>query len=62
MRGSKAFDTGNQVKIAPVKTAQDFIHNMEDIHARLVTRFPKRFSATKKTVAEDIDWMKRQAG
>ena len=43
-------------------TAQDFIHNMEDIHARLVTRFPKRFSATKKTVAEDIDWMKRQAG
>ena len=42
--------------------ARDFIHNMEDIHARLVTQFPKRFPATKKTVAEDIDWMKRQIG
>lgn len=42
--------------------ARHFIHNMEDIHARLVRQFPKRFPATKKTVAEDIDWMKRQTG
>ena len=42
--------------------ARDFIHHLEDIHARLVTQFSKRFPATKKTVAEDIDWMKRQTG
>ena len=40
--------------------ARGFIHHLEDIHRRLKTQFPKKFTATKKTVAEDIDWMKCQ--
>jgi AraC-like DNA-binding protein len=42
--------------------ARDFIHHLEDIHARLRTQFPKRFPAARKTMAEDIDWMKAQTG
>ena len=42
--------------------ARDFVHHLEDIHARLRTQFPKRFPATRKTVADDVDWLKHQIG
>jgi hypothetical protein len=42
--------------------ARNFIRHLEDIHARLKKQFPKSFLATRKTVAEDIDWMKGQTG
>jgi len=43
-------------------TARNFIHHMEDIYAHLKIQFPKKFLATRKTVTEDIDWMKQQIG
>jgi hypothetical protein len=42
--------------------ARKFIHHMEGIYARLMKHFPKSFPATKKTIAEDINWMNRQTG
>jgi AraC-like DNA-binding protein len=42
--------------------ARNFVHHMEDILARLMKRFPSNFPAAKKTIAEDIDWMKQQTG
>ncbi|HEX4122280.1 MAG TPA: beta-N-acetylglucosaminidase domain-containing protein [Verrucomicrobiae bacterium] len=40
--------------------ARDFIHHLEDIHSRLTAQFPRNFTDARKTVAEDIDWMKGQ--
>jgi hypothetical protein len=42
--------------------ARKFIHHLEDIRTRLLRKFPKRFPAAKRTIAQDIDWMKRQTG
>jgi AraC-like DNA-binding protein len=42
--------------------ARDFIHHLEDAQARLKKQFPNQFLAARKTVAEDIDWMKGQTG
>ena len=41
-------------------SAQDILSRMEDVHARLEREFPDRFLATRKTVADDIAWMKGQ--
>lgn len=40
--------------------AQDFIHRIEDLSDRLTKLFPAQFLATKKTILDDIDWMKQQ--
>lgn len=40
--------------------AQNFLRQIEDIHARLAKLFPQKFRATKKTIADDIIWMKQQ--
>jgi hypothetical protein len=40
--------------------ARKLIDHMEDIHARLTGLFPTKFPATRKTVFDDICWMKHQ--
>ena len=42
--------------------AQDFIRHTEDIAARLAKLFPAQFLATRKTIRDDILWMKGQLG
>ena len=38
----------------------EFIRQMENIAARLAKLFPSRFLATRKTVLDDVRWMKQQ--
>lgn len=40
--------------------ARQFILQIEDVARRLVKLFPAQFSATRKTVLDDVLWMKRQ--
>jgi hypothetical protein len=40
--------------------ALELIKHMEDILARLADSFPQKYPATRKTVEEDIHWMKKQ--
>jgi hypothetical protein len=42
--------------------AQGFIRHIEDISTRLAKFFPAQFLATRKTVRDDIFWMKGQFG
>lgn len=39
---------------------RDFIRQMEDVAGRLAKLFPSRFCATRKTVLDDVLWMKQQ--
>jgi len=36
------------------------IRRFEDLLARLTRHFPKEFLDARKTVADDIDWMKKR--
>ncbi len=40
--------------------SEAFIHQIEDIYARLVKEFPGQFPATRETVMSDIQWMKSE--
>ncbi len=40
--------------------AQNHIARMEDVVARLTRLFPARYPATRRTVLDDIEWMKQQ--
>jgi len=42
--------------------AQSHIARMESILARLTQQFPARFAATRRTLLDDIEWMKQQLG
>jgi AraC-like DNA-binding protein len=42
--------------------ARNFIRHIEDIYHRLRAQFPKQFLAARKTIAGDIEWLKRQQG
>jgi hypothetical protein len=42
--------------------AQGFIRHLEDILTRLAKCFPVQFLATRKTIRNDIVWMKGQLG
>jgi AraC-like DNA-binding protein/mannose-6-phosphate isomerase-like protein (cupin superfamily) len=54
---------GNLMAVADSRShARSFMGHMEDICARLTKQFPKQFSASRKTVADDIAWMKGQMG
>lgn len=44
----------------PRSAGQDFVRQIEDISTRLVRLCPGQFPATKKTVLDDIGWMKQQ--
>ena len=41
---------------------QSFIQHIEEISSRLAKEFPGQFRATKKTILDDIDWMKQELG
>ncbi|EEF63027.1 beta-N-acetylglucosaminidase domain-containing protein [Pedosphaera parvula] len=54
---------GNLVAVRDSRSsAQTFIHHLENILTRLATQFPKQFLSTRKTITEDISWMKKQIG
>lgn len=40
--------------------AQTHIAHLEDILARVARLFPRRFPATRRTISDDIEWMKQQ--
>lgn len=40
--------------------AMTFLNRLEDIHRRLGKLFPAKFHATRRTIADDIAWMKQQ--
>ncbi len=42
--------------------AQKFVHHLEDILKRLAKFFPEQFKSTRKTVSDDIAWMKKHTG
>jgi AraC-like DNA-binding protein len=42
------------------RTAQEFLHHMEKVAARLEQEFPGQFAPAKKTVTDDLAWMKRE--
>ncbi|MGH7980766.1 MAG: hypothetical protein ACREE6_15420, partial [Limisphaerales bacterium] len=42
--------------------AWDFLRQIEDLRSHLEEVFPEKFHATKRTIADDLDWMKQQLG
>jgi AraC family L-rhamnose operon regulatory protein RhaS len=40
--------------------ARNFIHHLENVQEQLTRQFPRRFADARKTVLEDIQWMKEQ--
>ncbi len=46
----------------PAAAARGFLRKVEDMLQRLNDAFPSRFSATRRTVLADIQWMKSQVG
>lgn len=40
--------------------ARRFVNHIENIHARLTKLFPTKFPAARKTVLDDVCWMKQQ--
>jgi AraC-like DNA-binding protein len=47
---------------ADKSSRREFICQMEDIARRLAKLFPSQFAATRKTVLDDLNWMKQQSG
>jgi len=42
--------------------AKDYIRHIQEISDALRREFPDRFPATKRTLAEDVAWMRAQLG
>jgi AraC-like DNA-binding protein len=51
---------GLLAKHGSVSAAREFISQIEDVSSRLAKLFPGRYAATRKTLSDDIEWMRQQ--